>query len=150
MIPLLLFALAATAPGAGDASPSLSACQIPDNARAVLDLHDLPPAIRTDLNTRLPNLAPRDAAFQRSDVVREPGLPTRRFIGAVSAPGSWIILYEHGVIDHIHAVKYAAYPTRSAQDATYSLVPHGNLTGPLCAILQASLSNVSAADPGHL
>ncbi len=137
----------ATAQPAGDASPSLAPCL--QRARtAVLTLRGLPEQIRTDLAGRLETLVERDQKFQRSDNIQEPGLSRRRFVGAIEDRGIWVIVYEHGIIDHMHALKYVRQQ-RGVGPPRYVMVPNSNLIGPVCAIIEASFAAVEGPSAGH-
>ena len=118
-----------------DLSPSPAACEWPRGTRVLLDPRELPEPIRASLRQHLPDLAARDAAFQRHDVVPDPPLPLRRFAWAVSGRRSWVVVYEHGGFgDHVHAITFrergAPHPR-----GQYMLFPNANLIGSPCAIV---------------
>lgn len=150
MIGLLLWGFAGAAQAVADPSPSLSTCQLRAGSQIVLDLADLPPSILTSLEKNVPGLAPRDTRFQRDDVIREPALPKRRFIGAVASRGMWVVIYERGILYQTYALTFAARGTGSSKDRDFSLVPYANLAGPICSLLSASFSGVRAANPSQL
>lgn len=130
------------------ASPSLKACSHPPSSSIVYDLSKLPKSIKDRINKILPDLAERNSAFQRDDQVIN-NLPKRRFVGAVSSNNRYVFVYEHGVVDHMHAITFSIKEYGRGGDKSYTMIPNGNLVGPLCPIVQASLLDVRAADPGH-
>ena len=142
----LLAGLAVASPGQDDPPPSLSICKFAHASTVIEDVRELPKSIQDQMRTMLPGIAARGAKFQKGDVLSEPSLPTRRFIGAVHRGNTWVISYEHsqGYVYHVHAVVFG----RAASE-DFRVIPHGNLTGPLCATVDAALSGVRAADPGH-
>lgn len=118
-------------------SPALTTCPSLRNHAISQDMLALPNTIQEQMKQLVPDMAPRDAKFQKGDVIVERGLPTRRFIGAVQNAYTWVVVYEHtqGSVYHIHAVTFGR-----AAAGDYTQVPYGALTGPLCPVVDAALS----------
>lgn len=146
MIDYLIAVSALTLQGDGIAPPSFSTCKLPQASSVTEKIEDLPKPIQGQITTMLPNLASRGAKFQEGDVVADSSLPRRRFVGALHHENYWVVSYEHnqGNVYHIHTVTFIG----NGED-NYTVIPHGNLTGPLCAAVNAALSGVRSSDPGH-
>lgn len=131
-----------------DRSPSIADCHLPADSKVTLDSESLPASIQADLKNLIPDMAPRNAKFQRHDMIREPNLPVRRFVGAVQNKKTWVVVYEHGIENHIHAIRFSSMNGRN--EKRFFLFPNGNLIGEMCPTITASLSGVFSSEKGHL
>jgi len=105
----LLAILATGRPAAAEPSPNIS-CPFAGDAAEFASLAAMPPAIVAELAHRMSLaagaeiasfIAPRDAAWQVTDVVDEP-LPGRRFIRGGRVANRWYVWYESGGIAHLY------------------------------------------------
>lgn len=142
----LVAILVASSNGESVSSPSLETCGSLKSSVILEKVSGLPQSIQDHMMKISPAIAPRGGKFQAGDVLESPPLPTRRFVGAIRRGNTWVISYEHtqGNVYHLHVVVYGQSPS-----GDYHVIPHGNLTGPLCATVEAALSGVRSADPGH-
>lgn len=142
---LLLASAAAKAQGIHDPSPSITACSVPEQVQIVSGIEGLPSSIQADLKGLMPDIAPRDAKFQRYDHIREENLATRRFISALFAKNMWVVLYEDGPENRVHAVRFDILG-RTQRFATF---PGSHLVGEICPLITASFAGISSTNPGQ-
>lgn len=140
---LIIFLAALSASGANP-SPPATACNSGTATRTVMEVESLPSSLQTELGRYVKNLAPRDADFQRGDLVVNENLPTRRLVAAYANGKVWVIVYENGIVGNLHALTFRPQKRAEAADVEFKIVPNAHLVGPLCDIVQASFANVRA------
>lgn len=145
MVNFAVTSLAVLAQNVEDPSPSLAACSLAAGIQIVSEIEALPTH-----STTTPRVAARCRAqkckFQRYEI-REPGLPTKRFIGGISDGKSWVVAYEHGIEDPKHIISFTQLGAAEKRD--FHTTPNANLVGDLCPAAIASLSGVYGSAPGH-
>ena len=113
--------------------PRLGECRLAGST-TVTRLDDLPEAVRSTLNTLVPDgIAEAGGPFNATDVwVGQPPYPRRRFIRAYRHGRRWVIWYEAGGRGHdLHAV--GVIPGRAEAQMSYS-GPYSSTDGrQLCA-----------------
>jgi len=107
-------------------------------------------AISSHTRTGEPIIAPRDAAWQVTDVVVDQQLAFRRFIEAGHSETTWFVWYERG--GYTHSFYLALFNERSQNDVEILVHLAVDLKD-LCSITQALIlsrhnsGNVSFIDP---
>lgn len=136
---MLIIALFWATAGASVATPPTSVCpDVREATTTVLRLEDLPPAVRTDLESFAPGMGTRDAQILRTDAPtsQETNLPVARFVHGVFVNDRWFVSFEHG---------QSGYTTIGyARDAAgpYRRWPLHYFGGPPCRAIRAALDGV--------
>jgi len=147
---------AAISVGAAAAEPSpQGSCDIKGNDTASFtSLDAMAPAIGVELGRRMavpgasaptPVMAPRDAAWQVTDVVTEP-LPGRRFILGGRTGSRWYVWYESGGVAHLYHLAIFDLPDAAAAPAVIAHVVAA--LDELCPMTRALLQAPGTGDEG--
>ncbi len=135
-------------------SPQVS-CDLAGNDTASFTALDaMAPAIGAELGRRMsvagagaptPVMAPRDAAWQVTDVVVEP-LPGRRFIQGGRSGSRWYVWYESGGIAHLYHLAIFDLPDAAAAPTVIAHVI--TRLDELCPMTRALLQAPGSGDEG--
>jgi hypothetical protein len=157
-LPLVLLALSAGRPAVAEPSPDIS-CPPGGGGAEFASLDAMAPPVVAELARRmaLPEgariatyMAPRDAAWQVTDVVVEP-LPGRRFIRGDQVGSRWFIWYESGGIAHRYHVAIFDLPPAApaARLVAHVLVRLVELCPKTHALLQPQGTEGIDSDPDN-
>jgi len=148
--------VAAISVGAAAAEPSPQvSCNIAGNdTSSFASLDAMPPAIVAELGRRMavagagaptPLMAPRDAAWQVTDVVVEP-LPGRRFILGGRTGSRWYVWYESGGVAHLYHLAIFDLPDAAAAPTVIAHVI--TRLDELCVVTRALTQVAGSGDEG--
>lgn len=136
-------------PGMSSAQPLLQdvPCNVGQDATVVARLHDLPPVIRTDIETRVGTMAEPGEPFEATDVYGTVHRPTRQFLRGLHIGRYWIVWYQHGgrgLHTHVLAYQIGVAGDRAHQRPAPLLM--ANLYGDPCLATNAILNGIRGAE----
>jgi hypothetical protein len=122
-------------------------CPIPADASFEIAFQNIPQVVRSDIMQRLPSLRTDSRGrIEFSDAHAPPGY--REFVvGIRNRHSTWVIVYRSGYQRHFRALRYFMPNASSGAPGPHVLSPLGSLQGPLCAVIDAAMGNVSSLGP---
>lgn len=137
---MFMIALFWATAGASGASLASVCPDVREATTIVLRIEDLPPDVRTDLESFATSLGPRDAEILRTDAPtpREAKLPQARFVHGVLAKDRWFVSYEHGQSGYT-TIGYA----KADDSGRYQRWPGYYFGGPPCRSIRAAMDGVT-------
>ena len=139
---------------AAEPSPEVSCALAGNDTASFTSLDAMAPAIGVELGRRMavagagaptPLMAPRDAAWQVTDVVVEP-LPGRRFILGGRTGSRWYVWYESGGVAHLYHLAIFDLPDAAAAPTVIAHVI--TRLDELCVVTRALTQVPGSGDEG--